>query len=86
MMQPSFQFSGPPMSTGTLSYFRLVLHNKEPGPNRRQRRRNMFGNIFLGRVRGHWRDFGGGFTFAIPFVCVYAVAFAQQCMSMKCSV
>lgn len=48
--------------------------------------RDIFGNIFLGQVRGHWRDSGGGFTFPTPFVCVYAVAFAQQCMSIKCSV
>ena len=48
--------------------------------------RDIFGNIFLGQVRGHWRDSGGGFTFPTPFACVYAVAFAQQCMSIKCSV
>ena len=42
MMQPSFQFSGAPMPT----WYVVIFLNKGPGPSRRQRRRDVFGNIY----------------------------------------
>ena len=47
----------------------------------------MFRNILLCRVRGHWERLRRRIYISNTVcLCVYAVAFAQHCMSIKCSV